>query len=124
VLSYDLDPPTLAYASECRRAIHIRGIERQRGGGMSHFPRERQWGDPNHTVEFFVEYRKCDEDRSSEAAMGEGGGAQRPALQVSEFKKTGARSARARTRGQTPLVLDIRRHSHQSSLQSNINGYS
>ncbi len=45
------------------------------------------------TGEFFVEYRKCDEDRSSEAAMGEGGGAQRPALQVSEFKKTGARSA-------------------------------
>ncbi len=46
------------------------------------------------TGEFFVEYRKCDEDRSSEAAMGKGGGAQRPALQVSEFKKTGARSAR------------------------------
>jgi hypothetical protein len=33
-----------------------------------------------------------------------GGGAQRPALQVSELKKTGARSARARTRGQNPLV--------------------
>ena len=32
MLSYDLDPPTLAYASECRRAIHIRGIERQRRG--------------------------------------------------------------------------------------------
>ena len=34
------------------------------------------------------------------------GGAQRPALQVSELKKTGARSARARTRGQNPLVYD------------------
>ncbi len=57
------------------------------------------------TGEFFVEYRKCDENRSSEAAMGEGGGAQRPALQVSKFKKTGARSARARTRGQNLLVF-------------------
>jgi hypothetical protein len=33
-----------------------------------------------------------------------GGGEQRPDLQVSELKKTGARSARARTRGQNPLV--------------------
>jgi hypothetical protein len=33
-----------------------------------------------------------------------GGGAQRPAVQVSELKKTGARSARARRRGQNPLV--------------------
>ncbi len=32
------------------------------------------------------------------------GGAQRPALQISEVKKAGARSARARTRGQNPLV--------------------
>ncbi len=57
------------------------------------------------TGELFLVYRECDEDRSSEAAIGEGGGgAQRPALQVSELKKTGARSARARTRGQNPLV--------------------
>ncbi len=55
------------------------------------------------TGELFVIYRECDEDRSSETAMGEGG-AQRPALQVNELKKTGARSARARTRGQNPLV--------------------
>ncbi len=48
--------------------------------------------------ELFVVYRQCDEDR------GEGGGGQCPALQVSELKKTGARSARARTRGQNPLV--------------------
>ncbi len=34
-------------------------------------------------------------------------GAQRPALQVSELKKTGARSARARTRGQNPLLSYI-----------------
>jgi hypothetical protein len=39
---------------------------------------------------------------SSEAAMG--GGAQRP-FGVYEPKKTGARSARARTRGQNPLVI-------------------
>jgi len=41
--------------------------------------------------------------RSSEAAMG-GGGAQRPVWHVNKPKKTGARSARARTRGQNPLV--------------------
>jgi hypothetical protein len=34
-----------------------------------------------------------------------GGGAQRPVLRVYDPKKTGARSARARTRGQNPLVL-------------------
>ncbi len=56
------------------------------------------------TGELFVVYRECDEERSSEAAMVEGG-AQRPALQVSELKKTGARSALARTRGQNPLVF-------------------
>ncbi len=44
--------------------------------------------------------------RSSEAAMG-GGGAQRPVWRVNELKKTGAR-ARARTRGQNPLVLSIK----------------
>jgi hypothetical protein len=40
--------------------------------------------------------------RSSAAAMG-GGGAQRPCF--AEAQKTGSRSARARTRGQNPLVL-------------------
>jgi hypothetical protein len=40
---------------------------------------------------------------SGEAAMG-GGGAQRPVRRVKELKKTGARSARAGTRGQNPLV--------------------
>ena len=35
------------------------------------------------------------------------GGAQRPFLCVNELKKTGARSARARTRGQNPLVTNI-----------------
>ncbi len=44
--------------------------------------------------------------RSSEAAKG-GGSAQRPVWGGNELKKTGARSARARTRGQNPLVLDI-----------------
>jgi hypothetical protein len=42
---------------------------------------------------------------SSEAAMG-GGGAQRPVGRDNESKKTGARSARARTRGQNPLVIN------------------
>jgi hypothetical protein len=42
----------------------------------------------------------------SEAAIG-GGGAQRPVWNVNESKKTGARSARARTRGQNPLVSNI-----------------
>jgi hypothetical protein len=35
--------------------------------------------------------------------MGGGGGAQRPVLRVNEPKKTGERSARAHTRGQTHL---------------------
>ncbi len=42
---------------------------------------------------------------SSEAAMG--GGTQRPVGRGNEPKKTGARSARARTRGQNPLVYHI-----------------
>ncbi len=37
--------------------------------------------------------------------MGGGGGAQRPVWGGNELKKTGARSARARTRGQNPLVV-------------------
>jgi len=45
--------------------------------------------------------------RSSEAALGSGVGAQRPVLRGNELKKTGARSARARTRGQNPLVYHI-----------------
>jgi len=36
-----------------------------------------------------------------------GGGAQRPVRRGNATKKTGARSARARTRGQNPLVLYI-----------------
>jgi hypothetical protein len=36
-----------------------------------------------------------------------GGGAQRPVGRGNEPKKTGARSARARTRGQNPLVKQI-----------------
>jgi hypothetical protein len=36
-------------------------------------------------------------------------GAQRPFWRVNEPKKTGARSARARTRGQNPLVIQIMR---------------
>jgi hypothetical protein len=45
--------------------------------------------------------------RSSEAAMSRGGGAQRPVWGGNELKKTGARSARARTRGKNPLVQNI-----------------
>jgi hypothetical protein len=43
--------------------------------------------------------------RSSEAAMDRGGGAQRPVWGGKELKNMGARSARARTRGQNPLVF-------------------
>ncbi len=39
-----------------------------------------------------------------------GGGAQRPVGRSNEPKKTGARSARARTRGQNPQVINIGRH--------------
>ncbi len=39
---------------------------------------------------------------------GRGGSAQRPVWGGNEFKKTGARSARARTRGQNPLVEKYR----------------
>ncbi len=53
------------------------------------------------TRELFVVYRECDEDRSSEAAMGEGGGRSAPHC---ELEKAGARSVRARRRGQNPLV--------------------
>ena len=48
--------------------------------------------------------------KSSEAASlrcAGGGGAQRPVWGGSELKKTGARSAQARTRGQNPLVKNI-----------------
>ncbi len=45
--------------------------------------------------------------RSSEA--GTGGGAQRPVWRDNEPKRTDARSARARTHGQNPLVLYINR---------------
>ncbi len=44
-------------------------------------------------LDYFFYFGGC-----SEAAMG-GGGAQRPVWLVNEPKKTGARSARARTRG-------------------------
>ncbi len=47
--------------------------------------------------------------RISEAALGGAGGAQRPVLRVNEPIGTGARSARARTRGQNPLVINIQR---------------
>ncbi len=43
----------------------------------------------------------------SEAAMDGGRGAKRPVWAGNELKKKGARSARARTRGQNPLVLYI-----------------
>jgi hypothetical protein len=42
--------------------------------------------------------------RNGEAAIGGAGRAQRLVLRVDESKKTGARSARARTRGKNPLV--------------------
>ncbi len=41
---------------------------------------------------------------------GGGGGAQRPVWRGNDPKKTGARSARARTQGQNPLVYIIKRY--------------
>jgi hypothetical protein len=43
------------------------------------------------TGELFLVYRECDEDRSSEAAMGEGGGARSAPL--CELKKANAQVA-------------------------------
>jgi len=51
---------------------------------------------------FFV----IEEEQRSWDRLG-GGGAQRPIRCVDEPKKTGARSARARTRGQNPLEHNI-----------------
>jgi hypothetical protein len=45
----------------------------------------------------------------SEAAIGRGGGAQRPVFRVNEPKKTGACSAQALMRGQKPLVYKTER---------------
>ncbi len=58
------------------------------------------------TGELFVVYSECDETGAAKL-RGAREGAQRTALQVSELKKTGAQSARARTRGQNPLVYHI-----------------
>ncbi len=46
-------------------------------------------------------------DEYEAAKLGWAGGAERPNWRGNEPKKTGARSARARTRGQNPLVLHI-----------------
>jgi len=45
------------------------------------------------------------------------GGAQRPVWGGNEHKKTGARSARAQTRGQNPLVYYITADGNSISLQ-------
>ena len=43
--------------------------------------------------------------KKQRSCHGRGRGAQRPVWDGNELKKTGARSARARTRGQNPLIL-------------------
>jgi hypothetical protein len=48
------------------------------------------------------------------------GGAQRPVLPVVKPKKTGTRSAGARTRGQNPLVLYIQRRPKPFLSMSNL----
>ena len=55
--------------------------------------------------------------RSSEAAMG-GGARSPPVWHGSELEKTGARSARARTRGQNPLVFLELGYSMKKSAKS------
>jgi len=56
---------------------------------------------------YFWGRMKSSEAASLRACDGRGGGAQRPVWGGNELKKTGARSARARTRGQNPLVYHI-----------------
>jgi hypothetical protein len=65
-------------------------------------PRRPEFGaEENHFVSgIFLYFGGC-----SEATKGRVGGAQRTVFRVNEPKKTGARSARARTRGQNPLVV-------------------
>ena len=88
------------------------------GGGHTRWE-ERGWGvnileDARHRSVLYCTYVSTlwilyifgGRIRSSEAAM-DGGGAQRPVWGGNELKKTGARSARARTRGQNPLVYHI-----------------
>jgi hypothetical protein len=45
-------------------------------------------------------------NKKQRSCDGRGGGAQRPFFRVNEPRKTGARSARARTRGQNTLVVN------------------
>ncbi len=85
------------------------------GGGHTCWV-ERGWGmnileDARHSyvlfickyfVDFIYFWRSNKKQRSCD---GRGGGAQRPVWGGNELKKTGARSARARTRGQNPLVI-------------------
>ncbi len=102
VLSYDLEPPTPAHASECWRAINT-GNRKTEGGGEP-FSTGKAVGGTNHRqhrdcgtlynilYSLFLtprsssgrktflfpsqddgNWRVCDQDRSSEAAIGEGG---------------------------------------------------
>ncbi len=53
----------------------------------------------------FIYFGGLNEKQRSCDGWAGGGGAQRPVLRGNELKKTGARSVRARTRGQNPLIL-------------------
>jgi len=59
--------------------------------------------DLKYFVDFIYFWRSNKKQRSCDGR----GGAQRPVWGGNELKKTGARSARARTRGQNPLVNHI-----------------
>ncbi len=54
-----------------------------------------------------VRYNFRGMNKKQRSCDGRRGGVQRPVWRVNEPKKTGARSARARTRGQNPLVYHI-----------------
>ena len=74
------------------------------------------------TGELFVVYSTVSVMKTGAAKLrGAREGAQRPALQVSELKKTGTRSARARTRGQNPLVTNMRIHHPEQRNKPNLN---
>jgi hypothetical protein len=60
--------------------------------------------DLKYFVDFIYFWRSNKKQRSCD---GRGGGAQRPVWGGDELKKTSARSAPARTRGQNPLVYHI-----------------
>jgi hypothetical protein len=57
------------------------------------------------TGELFLVYRECDEDRSNEAAIGEGGGAHSAPLCKLVSSKRRVREAHARPKPTSPVIF-------------------